>query len=87
MRLHLHFQVPDKVIDSDPRVRVLVDVSLFPGLVEPPIWLHSHFQALGKVTNFEPGARYKGCLWMCLRPLGCRMYASTSVFRLLGWGP
>jgi len=70
MRLHLHFQVPDKVLDSDPRVRVLVDVSPFLGLAEPPIWLHSHFQAFGKGTNFEPGACDKGYLWMCLHPPG-----------------
>jgi len=60
--LYLHFQVPNKVIDSDPRVRVLVDVSLFPGLVQSPIWLHLHFQALGKVSDFELGACDKGCL-------------------------
>jgi len=70
MRLHLHFQAPDKVFDSDPRVRVLVDVSPFPGLAGSPIWPHSHFQAFGRGTNSEPGARDKGCLWMCLRLLG-----------------
>jgi len=70
MRLHLHFQVPDKVIDSDSRIRILVDVSLFPRLVKPSIWLYSHFQALGKGTNFEPRAHDKGCLWMCLCPPG-----------------
>ena len=37
-RLHLHFQVPDRAIGSDPRVRVLVDVSPFPGLVDSYIW-------------------------------------------------
>ena len=63
MRLYLYFQIPDKVIDSDPRVRVLVDVSLFPGLVEPPIWLHSHFQALGKVISFEPRACVMNIEW------------------------
>jgi len=62
MRLYLHFQVPDKVLDSDPRVRVLMDVSPFSGLVEPSIWPHSHFQALGKVTSFELRAYDKGCL-------------------------
>jgi len=30
--------------------------------------VRSHFLALGKVWDFEPGARDKGCLWMCLRP-------------------
>jgi len=70
MRLHLHFQAFNKVFNFDPRVRVLVNISLFPGLVGPPIWPHSHFQAFGKGTNFEPGARDKGCLWMCFYPLG-----------------
>ena len=38
IRLHLHFQVPDKVFDFDPRVKVLVNVSPFPGLVDSHIW-------------------------------------------------
>jgi len=55
-------QAPDKVFDSDPRVRVLVDVFLFSGLVGPPIWPHSYFQAFGKGTNFEPRVCDKGYL-------------------------
>jgi len=50
-RLHLHFQVPDRAIGSDTRVRVLVDVSPFPGLADSYIWcsltFSSTWQSLG----------------------------------------
>ena len=81
-RLHLHFQAPDRVFDSDPRVRVLVDVSPFPGLVGSPIWPHSHFQAFGRGTNSEPGARDKECLWMCLRPPGNKSVFIFFIFNI-----
>jgi len=40
--------------------------------------VRSHFLALGKVWDFEPGARDKGCLWMCLRPPGLQVKLSLS---------
>ena len=51
MRLHLHFQVPDRAIGSDPRIRVLVDVPPFSGLANSDIWclltFSSTWQSLG----------------------------------------